>query len=53
MHGASLATHDDHRLAMAFAIAKLRIKSIEVQNPEVVSKSWPNYFRDLDSFFKK
>ena len=53
LHGANLATHDDHRLAMAFAIAKLRIESIEVQNPEVVSKSWPNYFKDLDSFFKK
>ncbi len=53
LHGASLATHDDHRLAMAFAVAKLQVKSIEVQNPEVVSKSWPSYFEDFESFFKK
>ena len=53
LHGASLLTHDDHRLAMAFAIAKMRIESVEVQNPEVVSKSWPSYFKDLDGFFKK
>ena len=53
LHGASLVTHDDHRLAMAFAIAKMRIESVEVQNPEVVSKSWPSYFKDLDGFFKK
>ena len=53
LHGASLATHDDHRLAMAFAVAKLQVESIEVQNPEVVSKSWPNYFEDFEIFFKK
>ena len=53
LHGASLATHDDHRLAMAFVVAKLQVKSIEVQNPEVVSKSWPSYFEDFESFFKK
>ncbi len=53
LHGASLATHDDHRLAMAFAVAKLQVKSIEVQNPEVVSKSWPSYFEDFESFSKK
>ena len=53
LHGASLATHEDHRLAMAFAIAKLRIGGIEVQNPEVVSKSWPGYFKVFESFFKK
>jgi 3-phosphoshikimate 1-carboxyvinyltransferase len=50
LHGASLATHDDHRLAMAFAIAKLRIGGVEVQNPEVVSKSWPDYFNIFDNF---
>jgi 3-phosphoshikimate 1-carboxyvinyltransferase len=52
LHGASLATHDDHRLAMAFAIAKLRIGGVEVQNPEVVSKSWPDYFNIFDNFLK-
>ena len=52
LHGASLATHDDHRLAMAFAIAKLRIGGVEVQNPEVVSKSWPDYFNNFDNFLK-
>lgn len=50
LHGASLATHEDHRLAMAFAIAKLRVDGIEVTNPEVVSKSWPDYFNDFDNF---
>jgi len=53
LHGASLATHEDHRLAMAFAIAKLRIGGIEVNNPEVVSKSWPDYFKVFESFVKK
>jgi 5-enolpyruvylshikimate-3-phosphate synthase len=35
---------------MAFAIAKLRVDGIEVTNPEVVSKSWPDYFNDFDNF---
>lgn len=49
---ANLNTHDDHRLAMAFAIAGLRINGLKVQNPEVVSKSWPNFFENLNEFFK-
>lgn len=53
LHGASLTTHDDHRLAMAFAVAKLRIDGIDLQNPEVVSKSWPNFFKDFETFAKK
>ena len=48
--GASLATHHDHRLAMAFALIGLRINGVVVQNPEVVSKSWQDYFEDFKIF---
>ena len=48
--GASLATHHDHRLAMAFALIGLRVDGVVVQNPEVVSKSWPDYFEDFKTF---
>ncbi|NQV97483.1 MAG: 3-phosphoshikimate 1-carboxyvinyltransferase [Acidimicrobiaceae bacterium] len=47
LHSASLATHDDHRLAMAFALVGLRVGGVIVTDTEVVAKSWPNYFVDM------
>lgn len=40
-------TYDDHRMAMAFAPAALVIGQIDINNPEVVSKSYPHYWDDL------
>ena len=48
-HGALIDPHGDHRIAMAFAIAGLKIPGILIQNPEVVSKSFPNFFEVLKS----
>jgi 3-phosphoshikimate 1-carboxyvinyltransferase len=45
---ARLGTHHDHRLAMAFGVLGSVIAGIEVENPEVVSKSWPNFWDMLD-----
>jgi 3-phosphoshikimate 1-carboxyvinyltransferase len=44
---AVLDTHHDHRLAMAFSLLALAIPGVEISNPGVVSKSWPNYFIDM------
>lgn len=40
-------TYEDHRMAMAFAPAALKIKEIRINNPQVVSKSYPGYWKDL------
>ena len=40
--------HDDHRLAMAFAPAAVRFPGLVVKHAEVVSKSYPNYWRHLE-----
>lgn len=48
-HGALIDTHGDHRIAMAFAIAGLKIPGILIQNPDVVCKSFPNFFEVLKS----
>lgn len=40
--------HDDHRLAMAFAPAAVRFPGLMIKNAEVVSKSYPNYWRHLE-----
>ena len=39
----SIATYGDHRMAMAFAPYSL-IQEIEIQNPEVVGKSFPDFW---------
>jgi 3-phosphoshikimate 1-carboxyvinyltransferase len=46
-----LATHHDHRLAMAFAVLGSVCPGIEVEDPGVVSKSWPGFWTMLDESF--
>ena len=43
----SIATYEDHRMAMAFAPAAL-ITPIVIEHPEVVSKSYPGFWNDFD-----
>ena len=50
LHGARVATHHDHRLAMAFAVLGAAIGSVEILEPQVVSKSWPGFWDMLASF---
>ena len=40
-------TYEDHRMAMAFAPAVLRQGALCVRNPQVVSKSYPRFWEDL------
>ena len=42
-------TYDDHRIAMAFAVAGLKTAGIRIRNPGCVSKTYPDFFRDLTS----
>lgn len=46
---ARVATHDDHRLAMAFAVLGSVQAGIVVDDDGVVSKSWPAFWAVLDS----
>ena len=39
---------NDHRMAMAFGIASLRLPQIQVSNPACVSKSYPSFWQDLE-----
>ena len=45
----AIDTYEDHRMAMAFAPACLVMDDICINNPEVVSKSYPRYWDDLRS----
>jgi 3-phosphoshikimate 1-carboxyvinyltransferase len=43
----SVHTYDDHRIAMCFSLTCLANKSVEIQDPECVNKTYPNYFNDF------
>lgn len=45
----SVDTYDDHRMAMAFAPCAIKYGSLVINNPEVVSKSYPNFWNDLQT----
>ena len=39
-----IETYQDHRMAMAFASAVIKYPDIKINNPEVVSKSYPDFW---------
>ena len=43
----AIDTYEDHRMAMAFAPAAFRLDSLRINNPQVVSKSYPSFWEDL------
>lgn len=45
LHGADIATYDDHRMAMSFAVAGLVVPGVRILNPECVSKTFPDFFK--------
>lgn len=44
LHGAEIYTYNDHRIAMAFSLAGLRIPGIKIKDPECVNKTFPSFF---------
>ena len=49
LHGGSCDTHHDHRLAMAFGVAGLKLPGVIIGQPHVVSKSWPRFWAMLEA----
>jgi 3-phosphoshikimate 1-carboxyvinyltransferase len=45
-HNVKIATYNDHRMAMAFAPLALKVPII-IENAEVVSKSYPDFWEDM------
>lgn len=46
-HSITIATYDDHRMALAFAPAALLFPQLSIEHPEVVAKSYPDYWEHL------
>lgn len=46
---ALIDTHADHRIAMCFALAGLKVAGIRIQDPDCVGKTYPGYWDALQS----
>jgi 3-phosphoshikimate 1-carboxyvinyltransferase len=44
---ARIATYDDHRMAMSFAVTGLRAEGIVILDPGCTAKTFPDYFDRL------
>lgn len=42
-----IKTYQDHRMAMAFSLLSLKNKTINIENPQCVSKSFPNFWQEI------
>ena len=47
LHPATVATYDDHRMAMSLALAGLRVPGLRVLDPGCVGKTFPGYWTSL------
>ena len=45
-------SHNDHRIAMALAPLAMKIGAIEINNADVVSKSYPNFWEEIEASFR-
>src|SRR5205823_11238463 len=44
---ADIATYDDHRMAMSFALAGTKVHGVVIKDAECVNKTYPQFFDDL------
>ncbi len=45
--GVEIETYNDHRIAMSFAIAGLKVPGIIIRNPDCVKKSFPGFWETV------
>jgi 3-phosphoshikimate 1-carboxyvinyltransferase len=43
-----IETHDDHRMAMSFAVLGTKLGNLHIEDPECVAKSYPGFWEDLE-----
>ena len=49
----TLSPHGDHRIAMALSLLALRLPSLRMEHPEVVGKSFPNFWREIAPYISQ
>lgn len=51
LHGADIATYNDHRIAMSFAVAGLAVPGVVVRGEECVVKSFPDFWERFELLY--
>jgi 3-phosphoshikimate 1-carboxyvinyltransferase len=51
LHGARIATYQDHRMAMSLALVGLQVAGVWIENPQCTDKTYPDFFHDLESLW--
>ena len=49
--GAAIDTYDDHRMAMSFAVAGLRVPGVIINDPKCVAKTFPDFWERWERAF--
>jgi len=47
LQGCAIDTYDDHRMAMSFALAGLKVPGVIINDPQCVAKTFPDFFARL------
>jgi 3-phosphoshikimate 1-carboxyvinyltransferase len=51
IHSAIIDSHNDHRIAMSFAVPGLILEGQKIMNPSCVAKSFPHFWELFDGIF--
>lgn len=51
-HGAEIQTYGDHRIAMSFAVAGLKVPGVAIADEHVVGKSFPNFWEVFGGLYE-
>ena len=50
--GALIDPHNDHRIAMSFAVAGLATDGVQIANESCVNKSFPQFWETLEELYR-
>ena len=53
LHGAIIDSNNDHRIAMSFTIAGLKIPGVKIENERAVDKSFPNFYEEIEKIIDR
>ena len=48
LHGATVQTYRDHRMAMSLALVGLKVPGVVIDDPGCVAKTYPGFWNDLE-----
>jgi 3-phosphoshikimate 1-carboxyvinyltransferase len=53
MHGAVIDSQNDHRIAMSFYVAGLKVPGVSIENERAVDKSFPDFYEQIEKILVK